>query len=45
MVMCVESYVGEFGGREGVKLEQMVVILDDGYQLLSTFPYEEVLLG
>ncbi|MEM7222594.1 MAG: Xaa-Pro peptidase family protein [Pseudomonadota bacterium] len=45
MVMSVESYVGEFGGHEGVKLEQMVLILDDGYELLSTFPYEEQLLG
>ncbi len=24
MIVCVESYIGEAGGREGVKLEQPV---------------------
>lgn len=45
MVLCLESYVGEVGGREGVKLEQQILITDDGYELLSTFPYEDCLLG
>ena len=43
MTMCVESYVGEEGGREGIKLEQQVLITDTGYKLLSTFPFEETL--
>jgi Xaa-Pro aminopeptidase len=43
MVMCVESYMGEEGGREGVKLEQQVLITDKGCKLLSTFPFEEAL--
>ncbi len=45
MTICVESYIGEAGGDEGVKLEQQVLITDDGVELLSTFPYEENLLG
>ena len=45
MTICVESYIGEAGGDEGVKLEQQVLITDDGVELLSTFPYEEDLLG
>jgi Xaa-Pro dipeptidase len=44
MTLCVESYVGEVGGREGVKLEQQVVITETGCALLSTFPFEEELL-
>lgn len=44
MTLCVESYIGEDGGREGVKLEQQLLITDDGPQLLSSFPFEDSLL-
>jgi Xaa-Pro aminopeptidase len=44
MVICVESYVGAKGEREGVKLEQQVLVTEDGYDMLSTYPLEEVLL-
>jgi len=43
MTMCVESYIGLNGGREGVKLEQQVLITERGCRLLSTFPFEETL--
>ena len=45
MTLCVESYIGREGGAEGVKLEQQVLVTDQGCQLLSTFPFEESLLG
>jgi Xaa-Pro aminopeptidase len=45
MTVCVESYIGEEGGREGVKLEQQLLITEDGQELLSTFPFEPALLG
>ena len=41
MVVCVESYIGAVGGREGVKLEQPVVITRDGSQALCTYPFED----
>lgn len=44
MVICVESYMGAVGEREGVKLEQQVLVTDDGYEPLSTFPFEEALI-
>jgi Xaa-Pro aminopeptidase len=44
MTICVESYIGEDGGAEGVKLEQQLLITDDGNELLSTFPFEDALL-
>jgi Xaa-Pro aminopeptidase len=44
MVVCIESYMGPLGERDGVKLEQQVLITDDGYELLTDFPYEENLL-
>ncbi|UWQ93573.1 Xaa-Pro peptidase family protein (plasmid) [Rhodobacteraceae bacterium M382] len=45
MAMCVESYVGEIGGAEGIKLEEQVLITEDGCELLSKFPFEDNLLG
>ncbi|MGI9596287.1 MAG: M24 family metallopeptidase [Acidimicrobiales bacterium] len=45
MTLCVESYIGEEGGREGVKLEQQVLITETGVEVLSLFPFEDDLLG
>ena len=45
MVLCIESYVGEVGGQEGVKLEEEVVVTPTGVELISKFPFEEDLLG
>lgn len=44
MTLCVESYIGEDGGQEGVKLEQQLLVTETGTQLLSQFPFEEALL-
>ncbi|MBA2382994.1 MAG: aminopeptidase P family protein [Chloroflexi bacterium] len=44
MVVSVESYIGEKGGREGVKLEDEIVITETGTDLLSRFPYEDEFL-
>lgn len=44
MVICVESYVGEVDGREGVKLENQLLITESGPVTLSTYPFEEDLL-
>ena len=44
MVLSLESYIGEVGGAEGVKLEEQVLITSGGYQRLTTFPFEYDLL-
>jgi Xaa-Pro dipeptidase len=44
MVLCVESYIGAEGGREGVKLEEMVRITESSVERLSSYPFEERLL-
>lgn len=44
MTLCVESYIGEERGNEGVKLEQQLLITEDEPELLSTFPFEAALL-
>ena len=41
MVVCIECYVGEAGGHEGVKLEQPVWLSADGPVLLSEYPLEQ----
>ena len=38
MVVSVESYIGEDGGREGVKLEEQVLITANGAVKLSSTP-------
>ena len=45
MVVSVESYIGEVGGAEGVKLEEELLITAAGTELISRFPFEEDLLG
>lgn len=44
MVASVESYIGEPGGPEGVKLEDEVLITDAGVELISQYPYDDALL-
>ena len=39
-IVCVESYVGALDGPEGVKLEQPVLITDQGPQVLSALPLD-----
>lgn len=45
MVLCVESYIGEPGGREGVKLENEYLVTADGVENLTPYPFDERLLG
>lgn len=41
MTVCVESYLGPREGGEGVKLEDQVLITDDGIEVLSTLPFQD----
>ena len=45
MVVCVESYMGAVGEHDGVKLEQQVLITENGFEMLTTYPLEENLLS
>jgi Xaa-Pro dipeptidase len=38
MTVCLESYIGEEGGPDGIKLEQQVLITERGTELLSSYP-------
>ena len=45
MVLSAEAYVGAVGGPFGVKLEDQVLITEDGPETLSRAPFDERLLG
>ena len=45
MTLCVESFIGHEDGGEGVKLEQQVLVTPTGIEEMSTFPFDERLLG
>jgi Xaa-Pro aminopeptidase len=45
MVVCVESFIGAAGGREGVKLEQQVLITNTGAVPMSSDPIIDALTG
>ncbi|HZS84467.1 MAG TPA: Xaa-Pro peptidase family protein [Stellaceae bacterium] len=44
MVVSVESYIGEVGGQEGVKLEQEVLVTATGVEPLSKAPFTDALV-
>ena len=41
MTICLESYIGEAGGAEGVKLEEQVLVTETGAEVLSRYPFED----
>ncbi len=45
MTLCIESYLGSENGGPGVKLEQMVHVTADGCDVLTTYPFEDILLN
>ena len=45
MTVSVESYIGELGQKNGVKLEEMVRITPTGTELIAKFPFEDELLA
>ena len=44
MTLCVESYLGDDSGGEGVKLEEQLLVTDTGTEVLSRYPLEPALL-
>ena len=45
MVLCVEALVGEEGGAFSIKLEDQVLVTEDGFENLTTYPFDPVLMG
>ncbi|WP_377506479.1 dimethylsulfonioproprionate lyase DddP [Octadecabacter sp. R77987] len=45
MTLCVEAAVGAVGGDFTIKLEDQVLITEDGYENLTTYPFDDALMG
>ncbi|MBT8423374.1 MAG: M24 family metallopeptidase, partial [Silicimonas sp.] len=45
MTLCVEVLAGEVGGDFSIKLEDQVLITEDGYENLTTYPFDPALMG
>ncbi len=45
MVLCVEALIGEVDGAFSIKLEDQVLITEDGYENLSQYPFDPRLMG
>ncbi|WP_412505892.1 dimethylsulfonioproprionate lyase DddP [Roseovarius sp. SYSU LYC5161] len=45
MVLCVEALVGEVGGDFSIKLEDQVLITEDGHENLTKYPFDPALMG
>lgn len=44
-VVCLEVYAGEVGARDGVKLEDQILVTDGEPRVLVSFPFSDGLLG
>jgi Xaa-Pro aminopeptidase len=45
MTLCVEALISPKGGDFSIKLEDQVLITEDGYENLSTYPFDPRLTG
>jgi len=45
MVLCVEALVGEVDGAFSIKLEDQVLITEDGFENLTQYPFDAALMG
>ena len=45
MVLCVEALVGAEGGDFSIKLEDQVLVTEDGYENLTRYPFDNRLMG
>ncbi len=40
MMLCVEAYIGEVGGPDGIKLEDQLLVTETGYENLTSCPFD-----
>ena len=45
MTLCVEALVGEVGGDFSIKLEDQVLITENGFENLTQYPFDDALMG
>ena len=45
MVLCIEALISPEGGDFSIKLEDQVLVTEDGYENLTTYPFDPALMG
>lgn len=45
MFLAVETYAGKRGGRQGVRVEENIIVTDTGFEVTSLYPHDERLLN
>ncbi len=45
MVLCVEALISPQGGDFSIKLEDQVLVTEDGHENLTTYPFDAALMG
>jgi Xaa-Pro aminopeptidase len=45
MTLCVEALISPEGGDFSIKLEDQVLITEDGYENLTRYPHDPALMG
>jgi len=45
MVLCVEALISPEGGDFSIKLEDQVLVTEDGFENLITYPFDDQLMG
>lgn len=43
MVIALETWTGKKGGKDGVRLEQDMIVTKDGYEVITKFPLDELI--
>ena len=43
MILALETYTGHPGGKDGVRLEEDILVTADGYEVLSRWPISELM--
>lgn len=43
MMLCVEAYIGEVGGPDGIKLEDQLLVTETGFENLTSCPFDDLL--
>lgn len=43
MVIALETWTGKKGGKDGVRLEQCMVVTKDSYEVITKFPIGKII--
>ncbi len=43
-MLCVEAYVGEVGGVDGIKLEDQLLVTEEGCENMVNCPFDPLLM-